>query len=111
MCLRVRMVRAGLHLNDSSFTLILDPVYNRRYSSMNAVNKIARTFNDVYRSYNSSQYPFLLVDFRLPPGTSPTHNPDSIGSYDINLTPDKRTILLHEEQPLVKELIVPPRPA
>ena len=28
------------------------------------------------------------------------------GTYDLNLTPDKRTILLHEEQALVKELSV-----
>ena len=29
------------------------------------------------------------------------------GTFDINLTPDKRTILLHEEQSLIKELSVP----
>ena len=29
-----------------------------------------------------------------------------IGTFDINLTPDKRTILLHEEQTLIKELSV-----
>ena len=28
------------------------------------------------------------------------------GTFDINLTPDKRTILLHEEQTLIKELSV-----
>lgn len=28
------------------------------------------------------------------------------GTFDINLTPDKRTILLHEEQSLIKELSV-----
>lgn len=55
--------------------------------------KIARTFNDIYRSYNSSQYPFILADFRMTSGT-----------FDINLTPDKRTILLHEEEALIKQL-------
>jgi DNA mismatch repair protein PMS2 len=58
--------------------------------------QMARTFNEIYRSYNSHQYPFILVDLKLASGT-----------FDINLTPDKRTILLHEEQTLIKELNVP----
>jgi hypothetical protein len=28
------------------------------------------------------------------------------GTFDLNLTPDKRTILLHDEQTLIKELSV-----
>jgi len=55
--------------------------------------KIARTFNEIYRSYNGHQHPFILADFRL-----------SSGTFDVNLSPDKRTILLHEEQALIKEI-------
>lgn len=31
-----------------------------------------------------------------------------VGTFDLNLTPDKRTILLHDEQSLIKELTVHP---
>jgi hypothetical protein len=83
---------------DSSFTSTPDPVCNPRSSTTSSIAlkvKMARTFNEVYRSYNSHQYPFILIDLKLASGT-----------FDINLTPDKRTILLHEEQTLIKELNV-----
>lgn len=43
--------------------------------------------NEVYRSFNNVQYPFVLLNFVV--------NPQLI---DINVTPDKRLILLHNEQ-------------
>ena len=43
--------------------------------------------NEIYRSFNNVQYPFVLLDFIV--------NPQLI---DINVTPDKRLILLHNEQ-------------
>ncbi|UNI22092.1 ATP-binding mismatch repair protein [Purpureocillium takamizusanense] len=48
--------------------------------------QLARAFNEVYRSYNYSQSPFILADIQLD-----TH------MYDVNVSPDKRTILLHDQ--------------
>lgn len=48
--------------------------------------QFARTFNEVYRAYNINQSPFILADIRLD-----TH------LYDVNVSPDKRSILLHDQ--------------
>ncbi|KAG1880998.1 hypothetical protein F4604DRAFT_1749317 [Suillus subluteus] len=55
--------------------------------------KIQKAFNEVYRSFNVGQYPFIIADFILP-----TH------ACDVNVSPDKRTILLHSEQNLIQAL-------
>ncbi|KAL9938418.1 hypothetical protein V8E36_003041 [Tilletia maclaganii] len=55
--------------------------------------KIARIFNEVYRSNNTDRYPMVIANFLLPPAT-----------YDVNITPDKRTIFLHLESALQDEL-------
>ncbi|RCI14007.1 hypothetical protein L249_8133 [Ophiocordyceps polyrhachis-furcata BCC 54312] len=55
--------------------------------------RFVKTFNEVYRSYNSSQSPFIFVDLRLD-----THR------YDVNVSPDKLSILLHDQSLLLKGL-------
>lgn len=55
--------------------------------------KIQKAFNEVYRSFNAGQSPFVIADFVLP-----TH------ACDINVSPDKRTIFLHNEQNLIQAL-------
>ncbi|KAM5530133.1 hypothetical protein V8D89_016211 [Ganoderma adspersum] len=55
--------------------------------------KVQKAFNEVYRSFNATQAPFLVADFILP-----------TDSCDINVSPDKRTILLHSENNLVQAL-------
>lgn len=55
--------------------------------------QFAKIFNEVYRSYNSSQNPFILADIRLD-----TH------LYDVNVSPDKRSILLHDQNDLLDTL-------
>lgn len=55
--------------------------------------QFSKTFNEVYRSYNYSQSPFILADIRLD-----TH------MYDVNVSPDKRTILLHDQGRLLDSL-------
>ncbi|KAL7751822.1 ATP-binding mismatch repair protein [Sorochytrium milnesiophthora] len=55
--------------------------------------KVARVITETYRSYNSQQYPFIALDMTLSPD-----------SYDVNVTPDKRTLLLHNEDTLLSEL-------
>ncbi|KAI1853085.1 hypothetical protein JX266_001791 [Neoarthrinium moseri] len=55
--------------------------------------QFAKAFNEVYKSYNSSQSPFIFADIQLD-----TH------MYDVNVSPDKRTILLHDQSRLLDNL-------
>ncbi|KAG1728395.1 uncharacterized protein EDB91DRAFT_1162168 [Suillus paluster] len=55
--------------------------------------KVQKAFNEVYRSFNVGQSPFIVADFILP-----TH------ACDVNVSPDKRTIFLHSEQNLIQAL-------
>ncbi|KAF8577109.1 DNA mismatch repair protein MutL [Ramaria rubella] len=57
--------------------------------------KIQKVFNEIYRSFNTNQLPFLIADFRLPTNTC-----------DINVSPDKRTIFVHSENKLIDALKV-----
>ncbi|THH15413.1 hypothetical protein EW146_g5056 [Bondarzewia mesenterica] len=57
--------------------------------------KAQKAFNEVYRTFNINQAPFIVADFILP-----------TDSCDINVSPDKRTILLHSENNLVEALKV-----
>ncbi|EJC99530.1 DNA mismatch repair protein MutL, partial [Fomitiporia mediterranea MF3/22] len=56
-------------------------------------SKIQKAFNEVYRSFNTNQSPFIVADFIVP-----------TDSYDVNVSPDKRTILIHSENALVDAL-------
>jgi DNA mismatch repair protein PMS2 len=55
--------------------------------------QIAKVFNEVYKSFNLQQSPFIFADLRI-----------DTGSYDVNVSPDKRTILLHDQQALLDSL-------
>nr|WJN24957.1 mismatch repair protein [Tranzscheliella williamsii] len=55
--------------------------------------RVSRAFNEVYKSFNTNQVPFVIADFRL-----------STDSYDVNVSPDKRTIFLHEESRLIEKV-------
>ncbi|KAG8166845.1 hypothetical protein KVR01_002534 [Diaporthe batatas] len=55
--------------------------------------QFAKVFNEVYRSYNSTQSPFIFADIQLD-----TH------LYDVNVSPDKRTILLHDQGRMLDHL-------
>lgn len=57
------------------------------------LSKVQKAFNEVYRTFNANQVPFILADFILP-----------TESCDINLSPDKRTIFLHNEGNLISAL-------
>ncbi|KAL9114518.1 MAG: hypothetical protein Q9227_001599 [Pyrenula ochraceoflavens] len=57
--------------------------------------QIAKAFNEVYRSFNSSQSPFVFADFTM-----------DTNSYDVNVSPDKRTILIHDSAALIDNLKV-----
>ncbi|KAG9306232.1 hypothetical protein G9A89_016136 [Geosiphon pyriformis] len=55
--------------------------------------KMAKIFNETYKSFNMNQYPFVVADFHL-----------SKSSYDLNVSPDKRTIFLHDEESICENL-------
>ncbi|XXG99158.1 hypothetical protein Hte_005493 [Hypoxylon texense] len=55
--------------------------------------QFAKVFNEVYKSYNASQSPFIFADIQLD-----TH------LYDVNVSPDKRTILLHDQNRMLDNL-------
>ncbi|KAL8691539.1 MAG: hypothetical protein Q9218_003263, partial [Villophora microphyllina] len=55
--------------------------------------QFAKVFNEVYKSYNLSQSPFVFANIVI-----------DTNAYDVNVSPDKRTILLHEQAALLDSL-------
>ena len=55
--------------------------------------RVAKTLNEVYRAFNATQLPAAVLDFALP-----------TDAYDVNVTPDKRRVLLHAEDELLVAL-------
>jgi DNA mismatch repair protein PMS2 len=55
--------------------------------------QITKVFNDVYRSFNVSQSPFIFANLIM-----------NTNAYDVNVSPDKRTILLHDQAALLDNL-------
>ncbi|KAF2467294.1 DNA mismatch repair protein MutL [Lindgomyces ingoldianus] len=58
-----------------------------------ALPQVAKAFNEVYKSYNITQSPFIFADIKL-----------DTNAYDVNVSPDKRTILLHDQTTLLENL-------
>ncbi|CAM6090707.1 unnamed protein product [Calypogeia fissa] len=56
--------------------------------------KAATVLNQLYRSFNPRQFPMVIINFTLP-----------TTAYDINVSPDKRKVFLHNEADLMKGLI------
>lgn len=57
--------------------------------------QVAKAFNEVYKSYNNTQSPFIFANIEMD-----TH------LYDVNVSPDKRTIMLHEQTRMLEQLKV-----
>lgn len=55
--------------------------------------QVAKIFNEVYKSYNVSQSPFIFANILL-----------DTNAYDVNVSPDKRTILLHDQTSLLESV-------
>ncbi|RMZ90418.1 hypothetical protein DV736_g2354, partial [Chaetothyriales sp. CBS 134916] len=55
--------------------------------------QIAKAINEVYKSFNMSQSPFIFADFIM-----------DTNAYDVNVSPDKRSIMLHNAASLVERL-------
>ncbi|XP_058013566.1 mismatch repair endonuclease PMS2 isoform X2 [Ahaetulla prasina] len=52
--------------------------------------KVSKVVNEIYHIYNRHQYPFIVLNIRA-----------ESGCVDVNVTPDKRQILLQEEKLLL----------
>ncbi|KGO74651.1 DNA mismatch repair protein, C-terminal [Penicillium italicum] len=57
--------------------------------------QIQKAFNEVYKSFNVSQSPFIFADFQM-----------DTNAYDVNVSPDKRQILLHDAGAMIESLKV-----
>ncbi|CAM0135028.1 unnamed protein product [Umbelopsis sp. WA50703] len=89
---------------------------DRQYMYINGrpcnLPKMTRTLNEIFRSFISNQYPFAALDFRIPNGELLVNLPvemkvnqqlinisnASLGEFDVNVSPDKRTIFIHNEK-------------
>ncbi|GMK58830.1 hypothetical protein CspeluHIS016_0602720 [Cutaneotrichosporon spelunceum] len=54
---------------------------------------VMRAVNEVYKGFNTNQVPFAVIDLQIP-----------TESIDINVSPDKRTIMVHSEANLIEAL-------
>ncbi|GAA6036714.1 hypothetical protein JCM8097_003443 [Rhodosporidiobolus ruineniae] len=70
---------------------------NRQFYYVNgrpfASSKVTKAVNEVYKSFNPNQFPTVVADFQL-----------ATDAYDVNVSPDKRTIFLHSEGNLIAAL-------
>ncbi|KAJ6188274.1 DNA mismatch repair protein C-terminal [Penicillium mononematosum] len=57
--------------------------------------QIQKAFNEVYKSFNVSQSAFIFADFLM-----------DTNAYDVNVSPDKRQILLHDAGAMIESLKV-----
>ncbi|KAI3625189.1 hypothetical protein CBS9595_000550 [Malassezia furfur] len=57
--------------------------------------KLAQVFNQVYKNYNIAQYPCVVANLEV-----------ATDQYDVNVSPDKRTILVHHEAALLEAIRV-----
>lgn len=55
--------------------------------------QVSKAFNEVYKSFNVAQSPFVFANLIMD-----TH------AYDVNVSPDKRTIMLHDQTALLEGL-------
>ncbi|KAF8455033.1 hypothetical protein BDZ91DRAFT_852844 [Kalaharituber pfeilii] len=55
--------------------------------------QVSRAFNEVYKQFNVTQSPFIFANLQL-----------DTNAYDVNVSPDKRTILLHDQNELLESL-------
>ncbi|KAI9684342.1 MAG: hypothetical protein M1829_002151 [Trizodia sp. TS-e1964] len=57
--------------------------------------QVSKVFNEVYKSFNVLQSPFIFADFKM-----------DTKLYDVNVSPDKRTIFLHNQNGMLEKLRV-----
>ena len=55
--------------------------------------QVSKAFNEVYKSFNVSQSPFIFANLIM-----------DTDAYDVNVSPDKRSIMLHDQTALLDSL-------
>jgi DNA mismatch repair protein PMS2 len=55
--------------------------------------QVSKAFNEVYKSFNVSQSPFIFANLIM-----------DTSAYDVNVSPDKRSIMLHDQTALLDSL-------
>lgn len=55
--------------------------------------QFSKALNEVYKTYNSLQSPFVVANIKL-----------DTKLYDVNVTPDKRTIFIHDEENIIEKI-------
>lgn len=55
--------------------------------------QVSKAFNEVYKSFNVTQSPFIFANIKL-----------DTNAYDVNVSPDKRSIMLHDQNVLLENL-------
>lgn len=58
-----------------------------------SLQPFAKAINEIYKTFNHIQYPVILLNLELDPQF-----------IDVNVTPDKRTVLIHNENRVIEEL-------
>ncbi|KAI7892356.1 uncharacterized protein EV154DRAFT_191776 [Mucor mucedo] len=71
---------------------------DRQYFYVNgrpcSLPKLSKALNETYRTFISNQYPVLIADLQMPTNT-----------YDVNVSPDKRTIFVHDEAKIAEAIM------
>ena len=55
--------------------------------------QVSKAFNEVYKAFNVSQSPFIFANLLM-----------DTNAYDVNVSPDKRSIMLHDQTLLLENL-------
>ena len=55
--------------------------------------QVSKAFNEVYKSFNTSQSPFIFANLIM-----------DTNAYDVNVSPDKKSIMLHDQTALLESL-------
>ncbi|GAA5804975.1 hypothetical protein HPULCUR_010485 [Helicostylum pulchrum] len=71
---------------------------DRQYFYVNgrpcALQKLSKSLNEIYRTFISNQYPVIIANLKIPTDT-----------YDVNVSPDKRTIFIHNEGKIAEAIL------
>ncbi|ODV91786.1 hypothetical protein CANCADRAFT_30112 [Tortispora caseinolytica NRRL Y-17796] len=57
------------------------------------LQRLSKTVNEVYKSFNPVQYPFVVLNVLL-----------DTNYYDVNVSPDKRSVLIHNEGEMLEAI-------
>jgi DNA mismatch repair ATPase MutL len=61
--------------------------------------KVSKAINEIYKQFHS-MFPVYVLDITLPTGRS-TKITNSLEIYDVNVTPDKKTLFFENEVEIV----------